>query len=747
MKSMDLLETIGSIRDKYILEAHSQTAAPKKRMPSKRLFLIAAIIAMMLLLVGCVAYILGLKDMYVGEYTHDAGFAGTQNSDMISLQGYAGSPEYLAAKEWNEYLLSYDEDKSIIGEISNNPTNLDSKYTEYQVYTQEMCDKLEEISQKYDLKLHSVLNTVDQAELDYRVGGEFTSDNLSRGWAYIYEDGTFQFDGDVYLNNTQVLFQLRRSVKGTLDEVVLTIGNIEHYQESQYQTASGEPVMLAVGPTKGLIIADFEECFITVNVLGSYGIDITEEHLKYIADSINYSVLKNVISPDMRGDSVDPLNHTTSPTESSGVVNQVTVAEGDDRRISAYRAVLTNGMKYHQFPEARDLGYDGSDMAQNKFAILDIDGDGNSELVFSYTTTYNAGMAVMIYDYDNTTGMIREQFCQYPSVTYYDNGIIMAKASHNHGMGGDFWPYTLYRYNSETDIYDQIASVDAWDKSFTQQDSQGNLFPDSIDQDGDGMVYYIISYAQSEDVQPVDNTQYDEWYQSYIGDASQIQIPYQKLTERNIAIISSTVGKEPFLVQPSAAQPQSSNNWEKAKATFEAILSGQAGFLNHDEPEGITIAQYCNSFETASDIDFNITQYALSDLDHDGTPELILWENINGIDEYGFLVIRYDGAVGAVGYELSYRQLIDLKNDGTFGYSGGVASTGFATLVFNDKGWEYDIFGCVEENDSGVSFKWGDGLVSEEEYWNCAQMQSAKETVQWMRYPADSYDLSYDDLG
>ena len=470
MKSMDLLETIGSIRDKYILEAHSQTAAPKKRMPSKRLFLIAAIIAMMLLLVGCVAYILGLKDMYVGEYTHDAGFAGTQNSDMISLQGYAGSPEYLAAKEWNEYLLSYDEDKSIIGEISNNPTNLDSKYTEYQVYTQEMCDKLEEISQKYDLKLHSVLNTVDQAELDYRVGGEFTSDNLSRGWAYIYEDGTFQFDGDVYLNNTQVLFQLRRSVKGTLDEVVLTIGNIENYQESQYQTASGEPVMLAVSPTKGLIIADFEECFITVNVLGSYGVDITEEHLKYIADSIDYSVLKNVITPDMRGDSIDTTN---KPAEESYADNQNSSAVGDDRRIAAYQAVLTNGMQYHQFPDARDLGYDGSDMDQNRFAIFDIDGDGNDELVFMYTTTYNAAMSVMIYDFDSTTGMVREEFFQYPSVTYYDNGIIMAKASHNHGMGGEFWPYTLYGYNPETDIYDQIASVDAWDKSFTQQDSQG----------------------------------------------------------------------------------------------------------------------------------------------------------------------------------------------------------------------------------------------------------------------------------
>ena len=159
----------------------------------------------------------------------------------------------------------------------------------------------------------------------------------------------------------------------------------------------------------------------------------------------------------------------------------------------------------------------------------------------------------------------------------------------------------------------------------------------------------------------------------------------------------------------------------------------------------MTISQFCENFGAMAEVDFRITQYALSDLDHDGTPELILWENINGVDDCGFLVIRYDGNGGAVGYEFSYRQLIDLKYDGTFGYSGGVASSGFATLVFNDKGWEYDIFGCVEENESGVSFKWGDGLLSEDEYWNCAQKQSAKETVQWMPYPAEKYDLYTED--
>ena len=657
------------------------------------------------------------------------------------MQGYTGSPEYLAAKEWMEFRNGYDADRTILNEIGDSPTNLDSRYTLYSVYTQEMCDKLDDITNKYGLKLHSEMNIVDQAELDYRVGGKFMGENLSRGLAYIYDDGTFQFDGDAQYGHSQVLFQCRRAVKGTFDEVALNVGNIELYQESQYQTKSGETVLLANKSSRGIIIADFEDCFITVNVLGSHEFDLTEEHLQFIADSLNYSVLKNVITPDMRGDWTNSTDSTNLPTEGTNSDTQEMIHWSNDPRIAAYQVVLHKAMQYHEFPEARDLGYDGADLSQNKFALYDIDCDGDEELIFKYTTTYNAGMAVMIYDFDSTTGMVREEFFQYPSVNFYDNGIIKANASHNHGNGGEFWPYTLYGYNPETDIYDQIASVDAWDKTITAEDSQGNRFPDSIDQDGDGMVYYIIPFAQSEGVQPVDNAQYDEWCQSYIGNAVEVQIPYQKLTEQNIAAIIPAAGEH-----PPVSQPQNSDDWEQAKAKFEAILSGEDIFFNRDQAEGMTISQFCESFGAMPEDDFRITQYALSDLDHDGTPELILWENINGVDDCGFLVIRYGGNGGATGYGFSYRQLIDLKYDGTFYYSGGVASTGFATLVFNDKGWEYDIFGCIEENESGVSFKWGDGLLSEEEYWNCAQKQSAKETVPWMPYPADSYDLSYDDL-
>lgn len=59
MTSMEFLELLGSIRDQYVVEA-CEEAAPGKRVSFKRTLLIAAIIALTLLLVGCtVAYVNG----------------------------------------------------------------------------------------------------------------------------------------------------------------------------------------------------------------------------------------------------------------------------------------------------------------------------------------------------------------------------------------------------------------------------------------------------------------------------------------------------------------------------------------------------------------------------------------------------------------------------------------------------------------------------------------------------------------
>lgn len=348
MTSLELLESFAAIKDKYVLEAHDEElpgnniipfdnsiqsertlvhaakSKSKRRAPMKKSVLVAIIAAAVLCLVGFAYAVIKLQELSLGEYTYtqpnrlNLSEKETVTTEFISLQGLQGSVEYQAAKEWQDFLHSYDTEGEILAEIGNNPTGLEDLGLFYQVYTQEMYDKLEEIADKYDLKLHSEMNLVSQEELDYRVGGSFMGEDLSRGWAYIYENGTFQFDGEA-------------------------------------------------------LIGDF------------------------------------------------------------------------------------------------------------------------------------------------------------------DNGILKADASHNHTLSEKIWPYTLYKYNVESDSYDVIAQVEAWDKEIRDTDYDGNEFPDDVDADGDQTVYYIMeadAYAQRT---PVDGEEYDQWYEAHRNGAGTITIPYMALTEENIS--------------------------------------------------------------------------------------------------------------------------------------------------------------------------------------------------------------------
>ena len=80
MKAITLLESITGIRDKYILEAREEPSQQRKRPSRHRFLLIAAVIALMLLLVGCVAYVLSLRDLKIADFTPRAG--GQKRADL-----------------------------------------------------------------------------------------------------------------------------------------------------------------------------------------------------------------------------------------------------------------------------------------------------------------------------------------------------------------------------------------------------------------------------------------------------------------------------------------------------------------------------------------------------------------------------------------------------------------------------------------------------------------------------------------
>ena len=115
--------------------------------------------------------------------------------------------------------------------------------------------------------LHHTEDNITFEELKSRVGGDFM-DEESLSWAYIYEDGYFGAESEVELSGCGMTsFQFTRSVKGTFNDVTLNIGQIGEFVDWQYIAVCGEPVLLALGPYKALIFADYEECFIFVNVL------------------------------------------------------------------------------------------------------------------------------------------------------------------------------------------------------------------------------------------------------------------------------------------------------------------------------------------------------------------------------------------------------------------------------------------------------------------------------------------------
>ena len=241
----------------------------------------------------------------------ETGEQPVEKVDVIALSGWSDSPEAKALAEWQDFLNKYDPFGEIAYEIGNEPTGLEAEFGEYNVYTPEMANKLTDIVEKYGLKLHTDCDIVDHEELVYRVGGEFLSGGHAKPGAYIYEDGTFQFDNDLLVTDFDpVIYQLRRAVKGTFDEVMLNVSDADSYRQQQYRTASGEIVLLALGPSKGLIFADFPDCFVTVNVLAgsetvsTCGVGLTMAQLEEAADGIDFSVLKDVRTPDMRGDSI-----------------------------------------------------------------------------------------------------------------------------------------------------------------------------------------------------------------------------------------------------------------------------------------------------------------------------------------------------------------------------------------------------------------------------------------------------------
>lgn len=167
MNGKNILIGLSYIDRKYIEESEEDMRPEKvvrnsKRMPGRKIWLIAAVIAMLLMLVGCgVAYALHLQSLKIGEETYTQNMRYEKDGSTIppaekikqyiSVAGPEGSKNQLAAQEWMDFQQSYDPDQSLLKAAGD--FQLPAQYNSYYAYTADMLDKIDEICEKYDLKL------------------------------------------------------------------------------------------------------------------------------------------------------------------------------------------------------------------------------------------------------------------------------------------------------------------------------------------------------------------------------------------------------------------------------------------------------------------------------------------------------------------------------------------------------------------------------------------------------------------
>lgn len=223
-------------------------------------------------------------------------------------------------------------------------------------------------------------------------------------------------------------------------------------------------------------------------------------------------------------------------------------------RSAAYGEVLWNALLRGTLPDGENLDWlSAEDAAANEFAVCDVDGDGEEELLLRWTNACVAGTADFVFRYDSQR--VSLEFQEFAGVEFYAGGAAKAPWSHNQGWAGRFWPYNLYQYNGETESYVDIGSVDAWDRSlFEDDEALSAAFPADADADGDGLVYYILTgewYKNSRTpdggnldgtlwgVRPVDGPDMENWLSFHTGGTEPVQLPLQKLTEDNIAALGA----------------------------------------------------------------------------------------------------------------------------------------------------------------------------------------------------------------
>ncbi len=230
-----------------------------------------------------------------------------------------------------------------------------------------------------------------------------------------------------------------------------------------------------------------------------------------------------------------PALPETSDKEAELVEPPAVEPDADTR--AAFQKVLTEARFGCRLPDGTEADRTRMKDGGGQFAIADVDGDGEEELILLYDSGpgFTAGMRGYVIGYDRDSGETYLQLSEFPSLHFYQGGAVQADSSFDWGQG-ELRPYTLYRHDPRTDGYEALGTVESWSKDGPISMGDGGPFPDWADKSGFGTVYYILRGGQTVSAaEPQDVANYVYWRRQYLGSVEQeLALEYRIVDRENI---------------------------------------------------------------------------------------------------------------------------------------------------------------------------------------------------------------------
>lgn len=414
MNGRDIFRGLQYIGDDLIENAETgqfpaqNQGSGKTRRPIRRPLLIAALIALLLLLVGCAAvYVLKMEHVKISSGTDQRDYSlvdgvyvkdpHTVSTTTLSMAGLKGSNAYKACADFYAYETELRTNASASGDWAG--------------YDDAINAKAQELAEQYGLKpegqpltFRTTRNLCDALGVERFVrDSQDVSIDISQGFCRDSRNFfvllSFAFPEDQGYEVTYTSGALYWNRQDTFSREYFTLEDRGDWVERNYTTSAGNTVLILTSPSqeRGYIICDRGDALMTVwldvnpellsedaGVVSAEYQHMTEKQLNMVADALDFAIQPNVpTQADVDAQAAPPQEATQNgytlklkSVETDGYVAQILIG------ITAPEDIVLSTEKPLHFANWRGMlvPADGSEAAFGPVNTLD-DGDGKANTI------------------------------------------------------------------------------------------------------------------------------------------------------------------------------------------------------------------------------------------------------------------------------------------------------------------------------------------------------------------------------